>query len=291
MQPSTAPTFPVPTPSWATLKLVKGEPALFCVADVYGGNPNKGDISLGRTCPRGSRCVAGENPCEGWISFDNVGTAAFTIFQSLQLEGFFATTYALQDAHSSASWAYMIAVMLLLTYTVMNTFCAVIYQSLVHLRVEAAREAKSLEEQDETFHENVSLATNALFRPEESLEMKRIQSVGVEPEVPESQAQGSRREDEALSPKSAAGKGGIALGQRFKRDKGAVEASNAAGWQVKQRVEWRSPEGFTRGYIARCLSGQTTNEWYRDINRHRRHGTGAWWTCLPDEVLYVHVWS
>ena len=45
-------------------------------------------------------------------SFDNIGMAVFSIFQSLQMEGFFATMYALQDSHSSASWAYMVAIML-----------------------------------------------------------------------------------------------------------------------------------------------------------------------------------
>lgn len=86
-----------------------------CDSDVYKGVFNQvkkeyeaNAVASGYTCPVGTECVTGDNPNDGWCSFDNMYMSVFTIFQMLSLEGWTPLMYILQDTVSPPSWIYAV---------------------------------------------------------------------------------------------------------------------------------------------------------------------------------------
>jgi len=71
-------------------------PELYCGKDLYGNEyaPQPDLPASGLMCPRGSLCVRGDNPNDGWTSFDNIVIGSFTIFQMMTLEGWTDLMYA-----------------------------------------------------------------------------------------------------------------------------------------------------------------------------------------------------
>ena len=80
------------------------EPEMWCNGDLYSLKT----VGAAYTCPRGFACLEGDNPNDGWVGFDNLALAVFTIFQCSTLEGWTSVMYVLQDSESEASWLYMV---------------------------------------------------------------------------------------------------------------------------------------------------------------------------------------
>lgn len=114
----------------------------WCDADLYD-RAKSGTSAY--TCPRGFKCVKGDNPNDRWTSFDNIYIAVFTIFQCSTLEGWTSIMYILQDGESEPAWLYMVIMILLFTYFVINLYCAVITMSFQQQRKKSDREAKERE--------------------------------------------------------------------------------------------------------------------------------------------------
>jgi len=108
---------------------------------VAGDSPAPALLVAHWTCRMGQQCLCGEtgsadlsceimdNPFYGVNSFDNVFWAFITIFQSITLEGWVDVMYTLQDGTGHFAWAFMIPVVLIDAFIVLNLFLAVICDS------------------------------------------------------------------------------------------------------------------------------------------------------------------
>ena len=104
-----------------------------CNSDLYGkdvGFPN------GFRCPLGFQCHKVGNPAQGWVSFDNVPAAFFTIFQSTTLEGWTPTMYANQEGYGRLAWIFHVSMILLFSFCLLNLFIAAITVSFSKVRAD-----------------------------------------------------------------------------------------------------------------------------------------------------------
>jgi len=138
-------------------------PETSCGSDLYGNNKdtNKLYSDIGYTCPPGFDCILGENPDEGFTSFDNLGISIFTIFQMMTLEGWTGIMYMAQYAESNYSSWYFVIVILLFGFIVVNLYIAVIVQTFAIIRrkndkaarMELVADGKLILNEDGTFSE------------------------------------------------------------------------------------------------------------------------------------------
>jgi hypothetical protein len=96
-------------------------------------------IIKGYTCPIGQSCrivdVTQERP-NGFISYDHIAAAVFSIFQSASEQGWTQTMYITMDADYAFAAAYHVLLIVLLNFVVMNMSVAIIADTFTQIRTE-----------------------------------------------------------------------------------------------------------------------------------------------------------
>ncbi|RKP08010.1 Ion transport protein-domain-containing protein [Thamnocephalis sphaerospora] len=89
----------------------------------------------GYTCPASQQCVdTQENPHHGYIGYDNILYAVFTIFNSVSTEGWTETMYWTMDAEYALAALYHCMLILSMSFIIMQLFVAVITESFADTR-------------------------------------------------------------------------------------------------------------------------------------------------------------
>ncbi|KNC50163.1 voltage-dependent T-type calcium channel subunit alpha-1I [Thecamonas trahens ATCC 50062] len=88
------------------------------------------DNTAGLSCPPDYVCTAaGPNPGHGFESFDHFGVAVIVLWNVLNLDGWSALMYSLQDAVSPWVWLYFVTFTLLLSFFAVTLFLAILTES------------------------------------------------------------------------------------------------------------------------------------------------------------------
>jgi hypothetical protein len=83
------------------------------VCSVASGMQKCSDVPYKYSASNFSKCMSsGLNPFKNAISFDNIGYAFIVVFQVVTLESWAPVMYLVQDAHTSWSWIYFVAVII-----------------------------------------------------------------------------------------------------------------------------------------------------------------------------------
>lgn len=100
------------------------------------------DYVKGYRCPVNSRCVSGENPYNGTISFDNVLQSLELVFVTMSANTFTDIMYYTMDTDNLGSSIFFMFAIFILTVWLMNVFIAVIVASFNIAQMEEAEDKK-----------------------------------------------------------------------------------------------------------------------------------------------------
>jgi len=93
--------------------------------------PNHGDSNTGTSCDAGSYCIEETNkdnlPNFGLTTFNHIGWAWLTIFQSISMEGWTTIMYRVMDAVSRWAWVYFVSLIIIGSFFAVNLALAVLY--------------------------------------------------------------------------------------------------------------------------------------------------------------------
>ena len=114
------------------------------------GNGTPGEAShKGYVCPYGSKCVQGDNPYNGTVSFDNILQSLELVFVIMSTNTFTDVMYDLTDTDYLAAALYFAGGIVLLTFWLINLLIAVITSSFQVIREESRSSAFMAEEVDD----------------------------------------------------------------------------------------------------------------------------------------------
>jgi hypothetical protein len=109
--------------------------------DIICGDPG-GQYTKGYACPVGQMCktvdISYERPI-GFIRYDNIFIAVFSIFQSVSEQGWTYTMYLTMDAEYPVAAVYHVFVIVVIDLVFMNMFVAVIAETFATVRAEYER--------------------------------------------------------------------------------------------------------------------------------------------------------
>ena len=86
-------------------------------------------ITKGYTCPVNSKCISGENPYNGKVSFDNIVQSMQSVFVIISANTFTDLMYYTMDSDSMAAALFFIISIFILVVWLLNLFIAVIIHS------------------------------------------------------------------------------------------------------------------------------------------------------------------
>lgn len=116
-------------------------------------------IIKGFTCPVNSKCVTGDNPYDGSVSFDNIFNSLELVFVIISANTFTDLMYYTMDSDSMLSSLFFILSIFLLVVWLLNLVIAVIIHSYTEL-AEKEKETAS----NETFWQKISREHNLFFQ-------------------------------------------------------------------------------------------------------------------------------
>ncbi|EAZ63770.2 calcium channel protein, partial [Scheffersomyces stipitis CBS 6054] len=96
----------------------------------------------GYRCPVNSRCISGDNPYNGTVSFDNIFQSLEMVFVVISANTFTDIMYYTMDSDNMAACLFFIATIFIMTVWLTNVFIAVIVASFNITRMEVAEEKK-----------------------------------------------------------------------------------------------------------------------------------------------------
>eukprot|EP00759_Apiculatamorpha_spiralis_P019667 PhF_6_TR25502/c0_g1_i3/m.35544 len=85
-----------------------------------------GSPAMGVDCPGNTSCLPYQNPNRGYTSFDHMGWAFLTIFQTMTLEGWSSIMYMLDDLWGRINVLYFVLLIVFGTFFVLNLVLAVL---------------------------------------------------------------------------------------------------------------------------------------------------------------------
>ncbi|CAK9438796.1 uncharacterized protein LODBEIA_P30200 [Lodderomyces beijingensis] len=97
-------------------------------------------VIKGFRCPKYSRCVTGDNPYNGTVSFDNILQSLQMVFVVMSANTFTDIMYMTMDSDNMAACLFFIACIFVMTVWLLNVFIAVIVASFNMRRLEAAED-------------------------------------------------------------------------------------------------------------------------------------------------------
>lgn len=103
-------------------------------------NGESSTVSKGFTCPVNSKCVSGENPFHGTVSFDNIFQSFEMVFVIISANTFTDIMYDTMDSENLAACLFFIGTIFIMTVWLLNVFIAVIVKSFEVTSLEQERE-------------------------------------------------------------------------------------------------------------------------------------------------------
>ena len=100
----------------------------------------------GYLCPQGSFCVQGGNPYSGTVSFDNIAQSLMLVFVGISSNTFTDLLYYLTDSDYLAAALFFAAVIVVMTFWLVNLLIAVITSSFQIIREESKQSAFTSDE-------------------------------------------------------------------------------------------------------------------------------------------------
>lgn len=100
----------------------------------------------GFTCPKHSRCVSGQNPSNGTVSFDNILQSLEMVFVVMSANTFTDIMYDTMDSDNLGACLFFIFCIFIMTVWLINVFIAVIVASFNITRMEADQEKNNKRE-------------------------------------------------------------------------------------------------------------------------------------------------
>jgi hypothetical protein len=113
---------------------------------VYSSGANGTDKHKGYLCPRQSRCIEGESPYNGTVSFDNVMQSLELVFVIMSGNTFSDLMYYTTNSDYLAAALYFAAGIVIMLFWLMNLLIAVITSSFQVIREESKTSAFTSEE-------------------------------------------------------------------------------------------------------------------------------------------------
>ncbi|KAI5955695.1 CCH1 [Candida jiufengensis] len=106
------------------------------------GHPS--GVLKGYRCPMYSRCVSGDNPYNGTVSFDNILQSLQMVFVVMSANTFTDIMYQTMDSDNMAACLFFIGCIFVLTVWLLNVFIAVIVSSFNMTRLKADEAKQSI---------------------------------------------------------------------------------------------------------------------------------------------------
>lgn len=107
---------------------------------------NGASTHKGFLCPQGSFCVQGDNPYNGTVSFDNIAQSLMLVFVGISSNTFSDLLYYLTDSDYLAAALFFAAVIVVMTFWLVNLLIAVITSSFQIIREESKQSAFTSDE-------------------------------------------------------------------------------------------------------------------------------------------------
>ena len=118
----------------------------------------------GYLCPQGSRCVLGDNPYEGTVSFDNVLQSLELVFVIMTSNTFSDLLYYTADSDYLAAALYFAAGIVIMSLWLMNLLIAVITSSFQVIREESRTSAFRVDKVDELPDDDDTLHKSSVLK-------------------------------------------------------------------------------------------------------------------------------
>ncbi|SCV00066.1 LAMI_0G02674g1_1 [Lachancea mirantina] len=93
-------------------------------------NGNEGPLAKGFLCPQNSKCISGQNPYQGTVSFDNIINSMELVFVIMSANTFTDIMYYTMDSDNMAACIFFISSILFLNIWLINLLIAVLVSSL-----------------------------------------------------------------------------------------------------------------------------------------------------------------
>ncbi|KAK3252569.1 hypothetical protein CYMTET_38138 [Cymbomonas tetramitiformis] len=141
-------------------KLEDGSPG--APADPFWRCTNSNKFIGAYSCSENQVCsYVEENPAKDVVSFDNAFDAMLAIFQSMTLEGWVDITYDLMDSRGTSCVAYMLLIVLIGNFGLMNLALAVIFESYQESKALVIAKQKRMELAQELLYQELKEAEEA----------------------------------------------------------------------------------------------------------------------------------